>query len=231
MARGTTVSIAILAEIRLYREGLRDVLHGRAGITVTDVAADAPADVQRIIRAGPDVAVVDMTMALAESIARAFADRAPRVRVIGLGVPDTEARVVACAEAGLAGYVPRDGSLDDLVAAIHRAARGEAFYSPHIVGLLLQSLGRRRRRRAEHPGEELTAREHEVVALIDRGLTNQEIAGRLHIEVATVKNHVHHILEKLRLRRRTEVPGWLRAHRDAAVNRSVHAADGPADAW
>lgn len=237
MARDAVISVAVIAEIRLYREGLREVLNGRSDIEVADIATDDPAEVQRVVRGRPRVAVIDMTMPLGASVARAFAERAPEVRVVGLGVPDTEARVLACAEAGLAGYVSRDGSLDDLVSAIHRAARGEAFYSPRIVGLLLQSINQRRQRRAAPAGDQLTARELEVVALIDRGLTNKEIAHRLYIEVATVKNHVHHILEKLRLRRRTEVPGWLRTHRAAGtepngspMDRSVHAADGPGDA-
>ncbi|MEV6847953.1 response regulator transcription factor [Actinoplanes sp. NPDC051411] len=206
-----SISVAVLAEIRLYREGLREVLDRRPGITVVEVAGGDPAGVGRAVRCHPDVAVVDMTMPLGAPIARAFAEGAPDTRVVGLGVPDTEARVLACAEAGLAGCVSREGGVDELVSAIRRAARGEPLYPPRIVALLLQRLAQRGHRRPE-PAERLTARELEVVELIDRGLTNKEIAERLFIEVATVKNHVHHILEKLRLRRRIDAANWLRGH-------------------
>jgi DNA-binding NarL/FixJ family response regulator len=122
--------------------------------------------------------------------------------------------VLACAQAGIAGYVPREGTLDDLIAALHGAARGEAFCSPRIVAVLL-------RRIADLSIEwqplaaagRLTARELEIVDLIDRGLTNREIAEGLSIEVATVKNHVHNILEKLQIHRRHDAAARIRSHR------------------
>jgi DNA-binding NarL/FixJ family response regulator len=135
------------------------------------------------------------------------------IAVLALGVPETESHVLACAKAGAAGYIPREGSLQDLLDGIRQVARGEAHYSPRLVAILLQRFTARDTRR-EPAVERLTVRELEIVQLIDQGLTNREIAAQLFIELATVKNHVHNILEKLQLRGRTEAAAWVRTQRD-----------------
>jgi DNA-binding NarL/FixJ family response regulator len=208
------ISVVILADIRLYREGLADVLHRQSSIRVVGTASGDREGVACVRDAAPDVALVDMAMLDSASVVRSLAGTAPEVKVLALAVPETESHVLACAEAGIAGYVPREGTLDDLIAALHGVARGEAFCSPRIVAVLL-------RRIADLSIEwqplaaagRLTARELEIVDLIDRGLTNREIAERLSIEVATVKNHVHNILEKLQIRRRNDAAARIRSHR------------------
>lgn len=209
------ISVAIVADIRLYREGLADVLDRQPEITVVDAAGSDPADIDRVVRAQPNVVVIDMVMPTSASIARGFAKTAPQIKVVALGVPPTVTHVLACAETGVVGCVARDGSLDDLLTAVRRAAQGEAQYSPQIVAVLLHRIAVRTERRQVPATDRLTARELEIVTLLDRGLTNKEIARRLFIEPATVKNHVHHILEKLHISRRTEVAAWVRAHNNA----------------
>ena len=108
--------------------------------------------------------------------------------------------------------MPREGSLQDLLEGIRQVTRGEAHDSPQLVTVLLRRFAARRAPR-EPVLERLTARELEIVELIDQGLTNKEIAAQLYIELATVKNHVHNILEKLHVRRRTEAAAWVRAQR------------------
>ena len=131
--------------------------------------------------------------------------------MVALGVADADDHVLGCAEAGVAGYVPRDASLDDLVAVIESAFRGEAICSPRIAGSLLRRIATLAAgQNGTMPLAHLTGREREIVRLIDRGLSNKEIARDLGIEVATVKNHVHNILEKLQVRRRGEAAARMR---------------------
>jgi DNA-binding NarL/FixJ family response regulator len=119
--------------------------------------------------------------------------------------------MIEIAEAGGAGCVTREQSLDELVATLRAVSRGEARFSPRVVAAFLDHIAVLA---SEHttppPLLALTAREREVLALIGRGFSNKEISAHLTIEVATVKNHVHSILEKLHVRRRTEAVARLR---------------------
>jgi DNA-binding NarL/FixJ family response regulator len=125
--------------------------------------------------------------------------------VVALSAPESEREGVACAEAGVAGYVARDASIQDLVAAVTSAARGEVVCPPSIAASLMRELARRAAGLpAMGTGARLTPRERQVIELIDRGLSNKEIARTLHIALSTVKNHVHNILEKCQVGRRME---------------------------
>jgi DNA-binding NarL/FixJ family response regulator len=131
-----------------------------------------------------------------------------------IAVSQSEDEIVACAEAGAAGFLPRDGGLEELEATVAGAIRGETVCSPQVSAVLLRRLTTLASGRA--PTEDtahLTPREREVLMLIERGMTNKQIATNLGIEVRTVKNHVHNLLEKLRVRRRGEAAARLRSAR------------------
>ena len=128
-------------------------------------------------------------------------------------MPESEQDVVACAEAGVAGYVTRDASIDDLVATIDSVVRGEALLSPTVGATLLRGVAAPAVGDRHDIGERLTAREWEVLDLVGEGLSNKQIAKRLEIETPTVKNHVHNILEKLDAHSRTEAAARARGVR------------------
>jgi DNA-binding NarL/FixJ family response regulator len=111
--------------------------------------------------------------------------------------------VLACVEAGVSGYVPRTGSIEDLVAAIRSAVRGEARCPPVITSALMRRVATLAN--AGGAGHRLTTRELEIAEHIALGMSNREIARRLGIELCTVKNHVHHMLEKLGVSRRADI--------------------------
>jgi DNA-binding NarL/FixJ family response regulator len=122
-----------------------------------------------------------------------------------------EDQVVACAEAGIAGYVDRDASLRDLVATVRSVARGELLCSPRIAARLMRRVAELADQpRPPQTPAHLTRREREVVALIDEGLSNKEIAQRLNIELPTVKHHVHNVIEKLGVRSRLQAAAHVR---------------------
>ncbi len=204
--------LLIVADIRLYREGLAHILARDAGLTMIETAGDLYAALRLVAERELDVVLVDMAMPHSLSAVQGIVVTAPDVKVVALGLPELERDLIACAEAGIAGYVPRDASVTDLVAVLESVARGELLCSPRTAAALLRrvtALAMGRRGEADVPGV-LTPREREIVALLERGLSNKEIARALGIEVATVKNHVHNLLEKLRVHRRGEAVARLR---------------------
>ena len=124
------------------------------------------------------------------------------------GLSGTEAEILGCAEAGAGGYLPAQASLDELVENVRAVASGEAICSRRVAGLLFSRVAqaaRDRERRRAVDGPRVTPREREIIALINAGLCNKEIAIQLQIEVQTVKNHVHSILEKLQIEGRRDL--------------------------
>lgn len=202
-------SIVIAAEVRLYRDGLATALAARPGFDVVATAANAAECLDRSAALSPTLVLLETAMPGALAAARTLA---ATTRVLALALPEELDEVVACAEAGMAGYVTRDASLDQLVAAIDAAARGELLTSPRMAAQLLQrvaDLAGALRGSSDAP--RLTGRELEIVDLIDAGFSNKQIAGRLSIQISTVKNHVHNILEKLGVERRTDAASAVHA--------------------
>jgi DNA-binding NarL/FixJ family response regulator len=202
------ITVLIVSRVRLYREGVRHLLEGKPGIHVIGGASTWERALPLGGAAPPDVLLLDVPISEGACAIRALAP----AYAVALGVAEHEAEVVAWAEAGAAGYVPPDGSLSRLIATIEAVANGETLCSPRIVAALVRRLaavasdgsGTRT------PAEALTPREREIVLLLDEGLSNKEIASRLYIEVTTVKNHVHNILEKLHVHRRGQAAARLR---------------------
>jgi two-component system nitrate/nitrite response regulator NarL len=153
---------------------------------------------------------------------RSLAAAAPAVKVVAVAVPDSERDVIACVEAGVAGYVTREASVEELVQATLDATRGELHLPPRMAARLVRHVAELA---TDRPGPEarLTSRELEIVDLIDDGLSNKQIAQRLCIEVPTVKNHVHNILEKLQVDRRSEAAARVRARRLRQRPATLHA--------
>jgi two-component system, NarL family, nitrate/nitrite response regulator NarL len=170
-------------------------------------AASAPEALALVERHDPDTVVLDLGTA-GPAFVRDLTARAPELRVIALAVTETPSNVVEWAEAGIAGLVTQDGTLTDLIEAIVSAAHDELVCSPLAAGVLLRQV----RAMAGHTNGDasLTPREVEIAQLIERGLMNKEIALRLGIELPTVKNHVHRILEKLGASRRADAAAHIR---------------------
>jgi two-component system nitrate/nitrite response regulator NarL len=205
------IRILIVAHIRLYREGLAQVLTHQPALIVVGMAASRDEAVAAAEALHPDILLLDLTMAESRDLVRQLQALGSSVKVVAIGLIEAEGEVLSCAEIGVAGYVPREGSLEDLVAAVESVGRGELLCSPQVAGTLLRRLAALALQRGpESEGPRLTLREREIVGLIDRGLSNKDIARQLGIEVATVKNHVHNILEKLSVRRRGEAAAKVR---------------------
>lgn len=196
------ISVLIVASVRLYREGLHQALGERPGIVVigsSPSVAQALADASQL---RPDVVLMDMAIPSGVAAIRHFRAMGSSPRIIGVAVSDSEEEIVNCVKAGISGYVPVDGSLEDLVKAIDGATRGEMICPPRIIGALARCVANLPPANAETT---LTYREREIIDLVHRGWSNKQIAQQLHIALATVKNHMHHVLKKLRVHKRAEL--------------------------
>jgi DNA-binding NarL/FixJ family response regulator len=204
-------SVLIVCDVRLYREGLHYSLEQRSSLEVAGTAATPGEALDRARALCPEVVLLDMGVGGALELIAELAVSAPKLRVVALSVAEEPAAILECVEAGAAGYVARDASLDDLTESLKAAARGEVLCSPRIAGSLARRVADLAGERTSPPeSSSLTEREREILALIDDGLSNKEIAGRLQVKVPTVKNHVHHILEKLGVSRRGAAAALVR---------------------
>ena len=135
-------------------------------------------------------------------------------KVLVLGLTESRQQIIQYIEAGAAGYVLKDDSVDELLEKIRAVAADRALISPKIAAAVMERLASLAQLFSDVEGvlgnpNELTAREQEVLELVGEGLTNQQIAERLYIEIGTVKNHVHSILNKLEVSSRREAAAYL----------------------
>jgi two-component system nitrate/nitrite response regulator NarL len=196
--RARPIGVLIIADVRLYREGLAASLASRDHLLIVATSASRPDALAKIREVGADVAVIDMAIRESLDLIADLRREAPSTKILAFGVDEVASDIIECAEAGAAGYVTADASIEELVTAIERIFREELVCSPRVAATLFQrvSEGSPRLVPGAH-GRTLTSRERQVLRLMQQGHSNKEIAQGLNIAEPTVKNHVHHLLEKL----------------------------------
>lgn len=205
------VRVFLLSRVRLYRDAIGRLLDRHPGVEVVGIADPSGAIALALTEAAPDVVLLELGTPRALVLAQQLVRAEPPRRVLGFGVDEVESDVVACAEAGLSGYVPSGASIAELVKATHRVARGEAVCSATMAGGLFRHVGQMAR--GDPPaatGATLTLRQRQIARLLDDGLSNKQIARRLCLGTSTVKNHVHNILDRLQVSRRAEAAARIR---------------------
>ena len=211
-----TIEVFVLVGVRLYRDGIVDALRRDSRFRVVGSASSLRTAREELegLMSAPHVALLDLELPDGYGAARGIRDAWPSIGIVALAVREADDDVVSWAEAGVSGLVSREASLAQLLDAIEAAVEHELVCSRAVAGALLRRVAAMS---SEHPlrdGPALTPREREIVGLIGDGLSNKAIAHTLHIELATVKNHVHNILEKLSVDNRTEAVAVARARGD-----------------
>jgi DNA-binding NarL/FixJ family response regulator len=205
----------LICRVRLYCDVIADRLACEPGIALIGIANPEDNLVAEIETAVPDVVLLDTSPRDALAVAARLIRERPQTRILGFGVSDVPEDVVACAEAGLSGYVACTASIKDLISAARRVASGSTVCSDAIADGLFQHL--RRAALGSLPSSlerVLTQRQQQIVRLIGEGLSNKEIARRLSLGTSTVKNHVHDILDRLQVTSRSEAA--------ARIHRTLH---------
>jgi len=207
------IEIFVLVSVRLYRDGIADALQQDRRFRVVGSAASLGAARQALetYTEAPDVALVDVDLEEGVDAARTLRSEWPGTTIVALAVRENDEDVVSWVEAGASGLVSREATLADLLDGVEAAARGEVFVSQPVAAALIRRVASVAGERTVANGTLLTRREREIVRLIGDGLSNKEIARSLQIELATVKNHVHNVLEKLHVGSRTAAVAAARA--------------------
>ncbi|HEX8345999.1 MAG TPA: response regulator transcription factor [Actinoplanes sp.] len=194
------MKVAVVSRVRLYREGLALILGSAQGLQVTGTAGDGAEATDLIAATTPSVAIVDAALVTVPGLLVSFRGVCPPIRVVAFGVRDDVAEIVGCAEAGVSGYVASEAGAADLIGVLDAVQRNEVSCTPFVAATLLRRVNELAGARYELPARvgagPLTAREAEIMALVELGLMNKQIARRLGISLSTVKNHVHRILQK-----------------------------------
>ncbi len=211
------VLVYVICRVRLYHDTLVKLLNRQAGISAVG-SADVGEDLISSIEAtAPDTVLLDLGSPEALPLANRLVRARPCTRILGFGIDDAPLRVIACAEAGLCGYVPAHASVADLANAARRIALGQTVCSAEMADKLFHHL---RSVALGSPASlaeaALTGRQRQILGLIEEGLSNKEIAQRLALGPSTVKNHVHGLLGRLQVGRRTEAVARIRHPLDAA---------------
>jgi DNA-binding NarL/FixJ family response regulator len=210
------IRVLLVHEIPLMCNVLAAAVEGESDIRVVGYATTVNDAMERIAQEKVDIILANTqlpnhgALLLTEKVAQ----KNPDVEVVVLGISENKDRVLQFIEAGAAGYVLKDDTVEDLLTTIRTIYEGKAIVSPHIASAMMdriselaQMFSSMERGITETAG--LTSREMEVLSLLGKNMTNQEIADQLVIEVGTVKNHVHSILNKLNVSSRSEAAAYL----------------------
>lgn len=203
----------VVTDVLLYREGLSAHLQNNNQLDFVGAGPPTEATLVTLERLLPEALILDLAMHEGMDFARRVRERIAQTKIVAFAVSEPDKHVIACAKAGICGYVPKDGTVQDIVLAVLHAVKGELHCTPKFAAMLLGQVAalapESARSGLEHTAR-LTSREMEILEQINRGLSNKEIARKLGISSATVKNHVHQLLGKLGVRRRAQALAFLR---------------------
>ena len=204
----SAVRVLLVDDDELMRAGLRAVLSSDSSIEVIGESVDGRDAVGRVGRLRPDVVLMDVRMPRLDGISatREISEAAPDARVLIVTTFEEDDYIFGALSAGASGFLLKRSRPEELIEAIHTVAAGEALLSPSVTRRVVDRMaGAPSGGVREEPRlDELTEREREVLQLLARGLSNQEIAERLVVEHSTVKTHVKRVLMKLGVRDRVQ---------------------------
>ncbi|MGI5458113.1 response regulator [Streptomyces sp. CA-249302] len=192
MSDDLVISLLIVDDHPVVRDGLRGMFESAPGFTVLGEASDGVEAVAKASVLDPDVILMDLRMPGGGGVdaIRELTRRSARAKVLVLTTYDTDSDTLPAIEAGATGYLLKDAPRDELFTAVRAAADGRTVLSPAVASRLVSAV--------RAPGNEpLSAREREVLALVAKGTSNREIARQLFISEATVKTHLTHLYAKL----------------------------------
>ncbi len=195
-----SISVFLLAENRLLREALARVLDSKHDIRVVAAVAFDARTHERVSELRPRILAVDSSvyaragLDLIESVRRVV----PDTGILLVGMDSDKKTFLRCVRAGVSGYVIKDASANEVVAAVRSVACDRAGCPPKLYAVLFEQIANPRLRLySARLRLELTRRERQLVKMIAQGLSNKEIANHLNLSEQTVKNHIHRILRKL----------------------------------
>jgi DNA-binding NarL/FixJ family response regulator len=207
------IALVLIDDNRLLREGLAAMIRSQPGFKVLAAAADVNEALQKVRESKPDVVLLDFGLEDHDSLSLTATIRGevPAARIIVMGLMPVQEEVADYVRAGASGFLMKDASFEEFVATIRAVAGGAEVLPQALTSSLFTQITQNSSRGSRArllESVRLTERERQVIALLGEGLSNKEIAARMHIAVHTVKSHVHNVLEKLALHSRLEVAAF-----------------------
>ena len=199
--------VLVVDEKPLIRDALTKILSQEPDIIVVGESAGTDV-VDKAISLQPDVILLDIVIpdVDGQNILLLIRDKLPETYIIALTDSDSEDDLFSVLRMGAQGYILKNSSIDKIIDGVRRVAAGETVLSPKMVGKLAFEV------KTKGDGHNLSARESQVLGFIRDGLSNTEIATHLSLEESTVKTHVHHVLNKLHVKNRTEAAFYAKRH-------------------
>jgi DNA-binding NarL/FixJ family response regulator len=193
----TDLRVLIADDHPIFREGLATALASLNGVEIVGQVANGAEAVDAVATLGPDIVLMDLHMPELSGIeaTRRIVAESPGTAVLVLTMLEDDDSVMTAMRAGARGYLVKGAERDDIARALDAVARGEVIFGSAVAERALASITSAPRKAGPFP--DLTEREHEILDLVARGLTNQAIASRLVLSEKTVRNHVSNIFMKL----------------------------------
>jgi DNA-binding NarL/FixJ family response regulator len=208
------ITVAIIEDNRLVREGITDMLNQLSDVSV--VLAATSFETATLRNAAPRVVLLDVGLQGGNSLrlAEAVRNEMPASRVIVMDLLPAHEEIAEFVNVGVAGFILKDATLDDFLGTIRSVADGGRVLPPRMTGTLFSQIARAAIERSPTVSLEsvrMTRREREVVSLIAAGMSNKEIGQQLHVATDTVKSHVRNVMDKLALRSRLQIAAYAYA--------------------
>jgi DNA-binding NarL/FixJ family response regulator len=205
------IKILLIEDNRLLRDGIKALINAQADLKI---AAASGGDIHDTLRQAqslkPQVALLDLGLQNEDGpqVVRTLIKEMPHMKIIGMGLIPSQLDIMEIVEAGAAGFILKDASIEDFLETIRLVARGEKVLPPLLTGSLFSHVVEHALRRGKGKPVEavrMTKREREIIALIAEGMSNKEIAQRANLSIYTIKSHIHNVMEKLALHSRLQI--------------------------
>jgi DNA-binding NarL/FixJ family response regulator len=204
------IKILLIEDNRILRDGIKALINAQPDLNVVAASGGSHDTLLQVRTTKPQVVLLDLGLRNENGlrIVTTLAKELPQTKVIGMGLIPSQLDIIEFVEAGAAGFILKDATIEDVLGTIRAVARGTRVLPPQLTGSLFTHVIQQALRRGKGTlldAVRMTKREREITVLIAEGMSNKEIAQRLNLSTYTVKSHVHNILEKLALHSRLEI--------------------------
>jgi DNA-binding NarL/FixJ family response regulator len=210
--------ILLIEDNRILRDGIKAMINKQADLKIAAASSGNHDTLLQARTCRPHVVLIDLSLRNENGlrVVASLSREMPQTRVIGMGLIPSQQDIVDFVEAGAAGFILKDATVEDVLETIRSVARGMKILPPLLTGSLFTHVINHALHKSKariHDAVHMTKREREVIVLIAEGLSNKEIANRLNLSTFTVKSHIHNILEKLALHSRLEIAAHAHGNR------------------
>ncbi len=214
------ISILIIEDNRLLREGLSAMIGEQKDLKILAAFGDCTKALQFIRKSQPGIVLLDLGLGNQSSLqlVKILKKDFQKIKIIVMDLVPLEEDILAFVQAGVSGFILKDATINDFLNTIRSVSRGAKILPPHLTDSLFSQIVDKAVNELDASkiigAVKMTRRERQVIDLVADGLTNKEIAQKLHLSTYTIKSHIHNILEKLALHTRVQIAKYAHTSHD-----------------